>query len=125
MTTANSVYVAGKFTARERLRPVKAALLARGIPVTSTWIEADADSQPFEERALTEARRDLAEVRMATLMIIDTLDESNTGGREVELGGMLILGKEVWRVGPPRNIFHYMIRNTYTTWDELFNALDH
>ncbi len=68
------------------------------------------------------ATRDCGELFDCHLFIIDTLDDSNTGGREVEYGLAVGAGKEVWRVGPVRNIFHLSAR-AFSSWDQALLAL--
>lgn len=123
------IYIASKFESAPRIRREAAQLQAKGHRIVSTWTnevvsreEADAIPQ-YREQA---ARRDVEEVLDADLFIIDTLDESNTGGRDVELGIMLARRSmvsfssragEIRRVGPARNIFHSLIPET--TWAHI------
>ncbi len=72
-----------------------------------------------------EAHFDLVEIKGVDMFILDTLDESPTGGREVELGYFLAspMNKPFWRVGPIRNIFHSMADMEFETWDEVRKKL--
>jgi hypothetical protein len=66
------------------------------------------------------------EVVAADIFILDTTDESMTGGREVEFGMALMdmeFPRRIIRVGPVRNVFHSVVRETYDSWDELLEAL--
>lgn len=121
MAINDSVYIAAKFHARIRLRPIRDRLRALGFNVSSHWMEQEEES----ESSIDAARRDLREVRNAELLIIDTLDESNTGGREVELGHFLFKGGTIWRVGPIRNVFHHLMepQHVFESWDEVFDAI--
>ena len=130
------IYIAGKFHARHRLRVVKRNLQQLGYEVLSEWI----DPQPLDdvlggdydsigahlEESQQIANRDEHELRQADVFIIDTQDESATGGREVELGMATILECEIYRVGPIRNVFHARIpsENLFKSWTDLIAKLE-
>lgn len=78
------------------------------------------------------AIKDFTEISAADLLIVDTLEPLQTieatssgGGREVEVGYALgqFQRKEVWRVGPPRNVFHYLVDRAFEDWDACLLAL--
>lgn len=117
------IYIAARVTARHRLLKIKDDLQARGIRVSSSWLTRAQDYPVPREVALEESNRDLREVGEADLLIIDTLDESPTGGREVECGYALALSIPVWRVGPVRNLFHEMAEYAYDSWDDLMKQV--
>lgn len=81
----------------------------------TTFPEIVSDKEMVEE-----GTRDVEEVMRADMLIIDTYDESITGGREVELGMAMSNKAVVYRVGPIRNIFHHLIPG-FDTWDELLS----
>ena len=95
----------------------------------SNWL-SESSAQAFADLTVKQRRtysyRDIGEVVTADLLIIDTQEESCSGGREVEYGMALALGKSVWVVGPERNIFHSVPRRQFDTWEmaieELKNA---
>lgn len=97
------IYIAGHWPARSRLRTVAEQMQTEGHEVTSTWLWVD------EATERENAVRDLADISRADYFVIDTQDESKTGGREVELGYAYAKGKGVFRIGPPRNIFHSLL----------------
>jgi nucleoside 2-deoxyribosyltransferase len=124
MTGRPRIYIAGKFSAQARLRAERDKIqAARLATVSSSWL-ADVNETP--EAAVYCARehvdRDLREIRQATMVIVDTQDESVTGGREVEIGYALALGREVWRVGPQRNVFHQLLP-AFDSWEAARLAL--
>ena len=130
------IYIAGKFFARNRLRVVKRQLEQLGYDVLSEWI----DPQPLDdslggdydsigthlEDSQKIAARDEQEVRLADVFIIDTQDESATGGREVEFGMATILECELYRVGPIRNVFHSRVPadHCFQNWTDLVKSLE-
>ncbi len=100
----NRIYIAGKFEARARLRTYAETILGYGHRVVSSWLFAPLVQG--QDSAVREAYRDLEEVVLSDLLILDTYDESTTGGRDVEFGVAYANGIEIWVVGPERNIFH-------------------
>jgi hypothetical protein len=120
------VYVAGKFSAKDRLRAMTERLRGAGYTITSSWVHAptSADYRMGTDPVLEarEADRDRREVLISDILIVDTLDESVTGGREVEVGLALGKGLTVYVVGPVRNVFHRLADQAFGSWDELVEA---
>lgn len=117
-------YIAGKYTAQDRLRIERDRLRALGHYVSSNWMDQPEKTYAVTpERAISEAYRDIEEIRDADTLIIDTLDESNTGGREVELGCALAWGHKIVRIGPERNIFHSLAPATFPDWESFLACL--
>lgn len=120
------VYIAGRFTGRERLAR-RAEDLKRVDPkvkILSSWLtprtEAEHKDYPYDEaEARVYAMRDLDELWLADVLILDTIDDSNTGGREVELGYALGRVNQVIIAGPRRNVFHYLADLQYDNWSDL------
>jgi nucleoside 2-deoxyribosyltransferase len=121
------IYLASNFASQARIRTVRNDLRALGHTITSSWL-AERGAQSFElrpENGERYATRDLGEIVTSDLLIIDTHEQSNTGGREVEYGAALALGKPVWIVGPSRNVFHTVARRSFDSWAECYDALRH
>ena len=122
-----TIYIAGKFSARYRLRPYKTVLEGFGHTVSSSWLDQPEDvgpaSMPDDHTlAKSEAARDLYEVADCDIFLLDTIDESNTGGRDVELGYALHAKKDIGIIGPLRNVFHTICYH-WATWEDMFNAI--
>ncbi len=124
-----TLYIASKFHSRYRLRLIKKQLQSLGFIVLSKWmdpdvnvdISSDSDSLGANLQAsVEEAERDSSEIASTDIFIIDTQDESSTGGREVELGMVMATGRAlgVYRIGPIRNVFHAMIP-AHNSWEDL------
>ncbi len=100
-----SVYIAAPYPLRDRAQQLRTEIEFAGFPVTSTWIrQPDTLSDEF-------ARVDLADVSRACVLVAYNPPEyknAGTGGRHVELGYALALGKPVVLIGEPSNIFHYL-----------------
>lgn len=123
-----NIYIAGKVTARQRLRVEREIVRALGHICHSTWIDVAADYPPDYATNDTgvpssEAMRDLQEITGAHLLIIDTFDESTTGGREFEAGYAHARGIPFWRVGPRRQVFHDLAEQRFATWNDVTAAL--
>lgn len=111
------IYIAGRFEAAPRLRPYRDRLRKLGVQVSSTWLEERVGADPREM-----AKKDVREVRACTGLLLDTFDEDDRGGREVEFGLALALDLHVTVIGPGRNIFHNLAHKRYDTWEDFFNA---
>ena len=130
------VYIAGKFSSRYRLRPIKFKLKQLGFDVLSDWI----DNNPLDETIGGDydsignhpdashdiAERDRQQVLECRIFIIDTQDKSETGGRECELGMALMRDVPyIFRVGPIRNVFHaHKAVRVVKSWEDMVTILE-
>ena len=118
------IYIAGKYTSQARLREERDKLVAKGYEVSSFWLDETATeftsnpSDASHEKMVENAERDCDEAAECDIFILDTLDISDTGGREVEFGIAMSNGADIIRVGPVRNIFHRLIEDCYDSWEE-------
>ncbi len=126
-------YIAAKFKARHRIKAYNQRIESLGLVNTCPWFLMDTDDSADEdslggysrEESAVMADRDLSGVREADIFILDTIDATETGGREVELGAALILGKLILHVGPVRNLFHmHPGVHDFLDWDSLINYID-
>lgn len=116
------IYIAGRVTARDRLSVMREAVRARGYTVSSTWLDV-AHDYPAAFEQTGEAERDLHEIDAAELLILDTIDESPTGGREFEAGYFFKRCSSFWVVGPYRHIFHGLA-SRFDSWDQVLGTLE-
>ena len=124
------IYLSAKVTAQARLRPIRTRLRVLGYECESSWLDEEDAEYPVEPtRARAKALRDFAEIARADVFILDTLDESVTGGREVEAGYALRdfhlggPGTYLWRVGPARNVFHELADEVFETWEDVWTRI--
>lgn len=122
-----NIYVAGSFNSVARIADEVDELEQRGHHVTGVWFQGH---DPLEKIwdgnfggriAEVMSLRDFNGIDRADLFIIDTLDPSSTGGRNVELGYALAKGKRIILIGQPTTIFFALIREAYETWEEFHN----
>lgn len=110
------IYLASRYSRRDEMRGIASRLRAVGHEITSRWLETDwvnrsADGvsmAPPEYRA-EYAVIDLADVAAAECVVNFTepeLPNPGRGGRHVEFGYGLALGKRVLVVGHRENLFH-------------------
>jgi len=123
-----NAYIAGKFSSRHRLRLMRDRVRALGYEVACTWMDHEDDDYPVpRDRAVKEAHRDLNEIVAAQVFVLDTLDESATGGREVEFGVFLSRINEdaahTILIGPVRNVFHELSDHRCRDWPEALEIL--
>ena len=122
------IYIAGKVTAARRLREERQTLRKLGHDCKSSWMDL---AIPYPENfgaaafdTATEANRDLAEIEECELLIIDTQDMSETGGREFEMGFAFAKDKVIYRVGPRRHIFHDNVSAVFENWRQVHAELE-
>lgn len=113
-----SVYLAAPYGAREMIRAYADELRGQGIRVTSSWLDEQHDINPGTQGAAValsdqqvdqHAQTDIREVRGSDLLVLFTaaaVGVEGGGGRHVETGIALALGKPVVVVGAPENVFH-------------------
>ncbi len=124
------IYVAGAYALRDQLRAVAAQLTTDGHVITSTWLQG---THPITAGTVaagldhgiayitSSSAEDLAGIRSSDVLLLFTgnamremepgIDEArlHTGGRHVETGYALALGKRIVVVGEPENIFHRLV----------------
>ena len=115
------IYLAARYSRLDELNGYAADLRALGHTVEARWllgnqqlhegadsIDAAIVSVPLEGRPF--ARDDYEDVRKADMLIAFSEEpralNASRGGRHVEFGIALALGKKVAVVGPRENIFH-------------------
>ncbi|MGA7887640.1 MAG: hypothetical protein WCA44_18045 [Acidobacteriaceae bacterium] len=112
----SSVYLAGRYSRRNELCALAIDLTRAGFRVTSRWLGEDKpldtklgdDSPAFY---LATAHIDIEDIcRADTLLFFAEDPHTGTprGGRHVEFGFALGLGKRVVVIGGHENIFHYL-----------------
>ena len=122
------IYIASYFNTKARLLPIRDQLNAMGYHVISTWLDEPTTNNthpflpPSEADSVRYAIRDYQEIQDCDLLICDTFDETLRGGREVELGYALGKMKQVYVVGPRRNVFHFTVRH-FDTWEACIEFL--
>lgn len=125
------IYLAGKLSQREDLHEIRRAIWNSGHEVISTWIDEGGDYSTGTggEKGLSVAIRDLTQISMADVLILDTtapLSADGGGGREFEAGFAFgqFQHKEVWRVGPLKNAFHNLAVRSFENWDQCLKYLE-
>jgi hypothetical protein len=107
-----SVYFAARYSRRDELNGYRAELEALGLDVTSRWLA----TEPRERFAYSEDDwRELGAVDQEDVLAADALvcftegqGDGGSGGRHVELGMALALGRRVIVVGRREHIFHHL-----------------
>lgn len=100
----SAIYIAAPGPMVHEARALRSLLQASGLAVTSRWLDA------IFEDTHEAAQMDLDDVRQADTLIAlnpPSWALKGTGGRHVELGYALALGKRVLLFGARTNVFHY------------------
>lgn len=118
------IYLAAPFEKQLLMKAVAIGLRGKGFTVTSRWLEEDTDTPGSSDHAV----RDIEDIHDADIVAVyNPIDfyRAGTGGRHVEFGYAIALGKAVILVGRPSNVFHRLdLIAQVGTIDELFEHLD-
>ena len=110
LNLVKSVYLAARFSKQAEMRTHRDAFLQEKINVTSTWLDQHPNGELGDDPIVDSrnAIRDLVDVRIADgLVFFSEAQLARRGGRHVEFGYALALGKPIYVVGNKENIFHY------------------
>lgn len=109
------LYIAGRYARRDEFSLLRIPLRQAGITVTSRWLDekhsligSTSELTPTE-RVLT-ALKDVEDVVAADGLLFFAeapYDQPPRGGRHVEFGMAIALGKPIFVIGEAENIFHY------------------
>jgi nucleoside 2-deoxyribosyltransferase len=125
---ADKVYLAARYQEHPRMRQWRKFLESSGFTVTSRWINGNHSIDVDVERDVQSARfalEDLEDLDAADVMVLWNPPEhhgSGRGGRHVELGYALALGKPVMLIGIRENVFHW--HKGVRVADSLTDAID-
>jgi len=115
------LYLAGRYGRREELAIYAHRLRNRGHIVTSRWLDLTYPEDPIDIKTRCElADRDLEDLRAAEVLISFTEPSDSVygrGGRHVEFGIALALGKTLHVVGHRENVFCCMDRIIF--WNDV------
>lgn len=126
------VYLAAPFGWQAEMRAIRDQLTARGVVVTSRWIDRGpgpgADHRQLNDdpaRFAADAVEDIRDVSAADWMISFTQGAvAARGGRHVEFGLGLAMGKRMLLVGEREHVFHALdVVEHYPDWSSLVDAL--
>jgi hypothetical protein len=119
------IYLAGTFTDQAALREPANHIWQLGHEIVGTWLNETAKNGVLTdtEHKRKLAMKDLAEVMMADLIILD--NRQSSGGKNCEWGiGLACFHhKLLWLVGEPTNVFHYLADSQFPTWDACLATL--
>jgi hypothetical protein len=128
------IYLAARYSRNDEMRGVRDVLEALGHEVTSRWIDqhggdlsesvatSQLNSEP--EAVVKYAHADIEDLTAADVVISFTsADGGGKGGRHIEFGLALGLGRRLIIVGPRENIFHTLPQvEHYPTWPRMVMA---
>lgn len=109
------VYLASRYSRAEEMRQVREVLTDLGVEVTSRWIDHHGGKYPgsftpVQLNADPEYCSKIAHVDWTDLLAADTVisftGAGGKGGRHVEFGMAVALGKRLYTVGPREHVFH-------------------
>ncbi len=127
----SKIYIAARFSRRPEANTLARALMALGHTITSRWVKPETDhvipTGTSEQAADSERRRfameDVEDV-LACDWMISLMEEPRSngrGGRHIEFGMALALGKRLTCIGPRETVFHHLDEvEHYETRDDFF-----
>lgn len=131
------IYLAARFSRNDEMRGVRDVLTALGHEVTSRWIDLHGGDQQESaaqhvlnsdpDRVAHFGQHDIEDMEAAdTIVSFTSADGGGKGGRHVEFGYGLALGKRAIVVGPREHIFHTLPQvEHYDNWSRFAMALSH
>jgi hypothetical protein len=110
------MYLAAAFQRQAEIHRYGALLEAAGHSVTSRWLASHEDTgavpggPPLDtpEFLAQQALEDIEDVQAADAVVSFTSPSMGRGGRHVEFGLAIALGKQLIVVGPREHVFHYL-----------------
>ena len=128
------IYVAAAYGRQLEMRGVRTQLRQLGHPVTSRWLDQESESTEFGWSQATihsapvviqtMARRDLEDIEAAHAVFSFTDGDLARGGRHVEFGYAMALGRRLFLIGPREHIFHCLGRVVqFPDWEALAEHL--
>jgi nucleoside 2-deoxyribosyltransferase len=130
------VYLAAPYACRDGLRGLAAELVKIGMSVTSSWLTekqaidagtVGAAADLADAQVRHHVQTDFRDIERADVLVAFTgaaavrfnaSNVSHSGGRHVETGYALALGKPVIVIGPPENVFHRGACTNVPDWHE-------
>ena len=128
------IYLAARYSRRLEMKAYSLQLRELGYVITSRWLDGTSsvthdglsEEAPYQERARL-AEQDWHDLLAADICVSFTEPPraSHTrGGRHVEMGAAIALGKRVIVIGHRENVFHCLPAiEFYTTWHECLQLL--
>lgn len=109
------IYIAGRYSRRDEFRLVRDKLVSLDHTVTSRWLD---ENEPLQSQMGQHSDQwyydtqnvDLQDVWSADTMLFfaeDPLVGIPRGGRHVEFGYAIGIGRPIFVIGPRENVFHY------------------
>lgn len=124
------IYLAARYSQHPELKILRSQLEELGHSITSSWLDIGGKSFTLEElenepdRCSIRGQADLDDVVKADCLIFIS-SQGGKGGRHVEYGIALGLGKRIIILGHRENVFHTLTDEVYSTYDEMFEAISH
>jgi nucleoside 2-deoxyribosyltransferase len=127
-------YIAARFSKRPEAHALAKKLMALGHTITSRWVQPDCDhvlltgsseqaADHERERFALEDCSDVIECDCC-VSLMETPRNSGRGGRHVEFGYALGLGKSLVVIGPRETVFHHLPKvKHFNSEDEFIETL--
>lgn len=101
------VYIAGRSEDQVTVRSLREKLRAHGISSTARWLDPDGIVDNKKAGAV-QCLMDIGRASVFLIVNLSKIHRSGTGGRHVETGIALMLGKPIVILGARENVFHHL-----------------
>jgi len=129
------VYIAARFSRRSEANKLANMLMAKGYEITSRWVLPECDhvmptglsSQAEDSERRRYAREGLEDIGACDWMISLTDEPRNNGrgGKHVEFGYALGLGKSLTIIGPRETVSHTLYTvDHFSTMENFMESLE-
>lgn len=112
------IYIAARFSRRPEANRLAQVLKSYGYTITSRWVKPDQTDLPetgISEQATDSDRRrfameDYEDVKACDwcISLMEEPRNNSRGGRHIEFGIALALGKKLTIIGPRETVFHHL-----------------
>ena len=130
------IYLASNYYNYLLMESYRVQLEHEGYEVVSTWhidVDLKLDSTIRKKNMSKKnkgtlddhASRDLYEIDACDIFVMDSSCVTETGGRQVEMGYAMGIGKIIYIIGSAENIFYHLwFVNTCTNFSDMLSKLD-
>jgi hypothetical protein len=121
------IYIAAPFGQQAEARAKAQQLKDLGHAITHEWwldppLPGNGTDPATAAECALRAESDLIGVLQCDLFVA-LGGFSSTGGKHVERGLAMAHGKRIADVGPPENVFHWLNKERYATWEDFLQEL--
>ncbi len=114
-----TLYLSATYARQAAMREIRQRIHAETRHrVVASWLDQIGPAKLGPVPGQRVARQDIRDLLDASLLMLDGLEPSPTGGKHFEHGYMCALGRPVGIVGPVESVFGHLADFEWPSWDE-------